>query len=194
MTDFSDLLIITDLDGTFFDAEHKEHKGNCDAAKRFIEKGGLFTIATGRPPAVVGDMLPSYKEICNIPMVTCNGSLFCNPADLSVTEEYPLDKEAAEKVQVIRSGLENGKSFADAVSDTGLFEELHARMIRMGCATGHEDQVLGKLSELYEEQVEEDISRLISIIEPSLVALLTVVIGAVLLSVMLPMAGILSSL
>ena len=98
MADFSDLLIITDLDGTFFDAEHKEHEGNCDAAERFIKSGGLFTIATGRPPAIIGDMLPRYKEICNIPMVTCNGSLFCDPADLSVTEEYPLDKEAAKKI------------------------------------------------------------------------------------------------
>ena len=67
-------------------------------------------------------------------------------------------------------------------------------MVRMGSATGHEDQVLSKLSELYEEQVEDGISQLISIIEPTLVALLAVVIGAVLLSVMLPMAGILTSL
>jgi type IV pilus assembly protein PilC len=54
--------------------------------------------------------------------------------------------------------------------------------------------VLGKLGELYEEQVEDDITRMVSIIEPTLVALLAVVIGAVLLTVLLPMAGILSSL
>ena len=59
---------------------------------------------------------------------------------------------------------------------------------------GGTDAVLSKLSELYEEQVEDGISQLISIIEPTLVALLAVVIGAVLLSVMLPMAGILTSL
>ena len=47
--------------------------------------------------------------------------------------------------------------------------------------------------DLLEEQVEDSISRLVSIIEPSLVALLAIVIGAVLLTVMLPMAGILSS-
>jgi type IV pilus assembly protein PilC len=64
----------------------------------------------------------------------------------------------------------------------------------MGSATGREDQVLAKLSELYEEQVEDDITRLVAIIEPTLVAMLSIVIGAVLLSVMLPMAGILSSL
>lgn len=43
-------------------------------------------------------------------------------------------------------------------------------------------------------QAESDIERLIGVIEPSLVAVLCVVIGAVLLTVMLPMAGILSSL
>ena len=113
---------------------------------------------------------------------------------LDMTSSVLSDPAAAEKVRSIRTGLDEGKTFADAISDTGLFDELHSRMIKMGCATGHEDQVLGKLSELYEEQVEDDISRLIAIIEPTLVALLAVVIGAVLLSVMLPMAGILTSL
>lgn len=113
---------------------------------------------------------------------------------LEMTERVISDKSAAEKVKGIRKGLEEGKSFADAIEGANIFNELHVRMIKMGSATGREDQVLGKLSNLYEEQVEEDITRLISIIEPTLVALLSVVIGAVLLAVILPMAGILSSL
>ena len=113
---------------------------------------------------------------------------------LEMTGKVLSDREAAEKVNAIRGSLSEGKSFSDAVSDTGLFDELHSSMIRMGSATGHEDQVLGKLSVLYEEQVEDGITRLVAIIEPTLVALLSIVIGAVLLSVMLPMAGILSSL
>ena len=67
-------------------------------------------------------------------------------------------------------------------------------MIRMGVAAGREDQVMAKIAGLYEEQVEDGIDRLVAIIEPTLIALLAVVIGAVLLSVMLPMAGILSSM
>ena len=113
---------------------------------------------------------------------------------LEMTAGVLDDQEASRKVQEIRTGLEEGKTFANAVCETKLFGELHNRMIQMGSATGREDQVFGKLAELYEEQVEDDITRLVSIIEPSLVALLSVVIGAVLLSVMLPMAGILSSL
>ncbi|NLD84081.1 MAG: type II secretion system F family protein [Clostridiales bacterium] len=112
---------------------------------------------------------------------------------LDMTAEVVSD-DAAQQVRSIRQKLEEGGTFAGAVAETGLYDELHERMIKMGSAMGHEDQVLGKLGELYEEQVEEDISRLVSIIEPTLVAVLSVVIGAVLLTVMLPMAGILSSL
>ena len=113
---------------------------------------------------------------------------------LDMTANVIGDEAAAEKVRGIRQHLENGGTFADAVNETGLFDELHGRMIKMGSATGREDQVLGKLGELYEEQVEDDITRMVSIIEPTLVALLAIVIGAVLLTVLLPMAGILSSL
>ena len=113
---------------------------------------------------------------------------------LEMTAAVLEDREAAESVQGIRKSLDQGRSLADSISDTKLFDELHERMIRMGANTGREDQVLGRLAELYEEQAEEDVSRLVSIIEPTLVALLAVVIGAVLLAVMLPMAGILASM
>ena len=104
------------------------------------------------------------------------------------------DGEAADKVQGIRKDLDDGAAFADAISHSKLFDGLHDRMIRMGVVAGREDQVMAKIADLYEEQVEDGISRLVAIIEPTLIALLAVVIGAVLLSVMLPMAGILSSM
>ncbi len=113
---------------------------------------------------------------------------------LEMTANVIDDPDAAQSVRGIKDSLEAGSTFADAIESTKIFSELHARMIRMGSATGREDQVLGNLASLYEESVENDITRLVSIIEPSLVALLALVIGAVLLSVMMPMAGILSSL
>ena len=113
---------------------------------------------------------------------------------LEMTSNVLDDREAAEKVKKIRTSLEEGSTFAEAVTGANLFDDLHNRMITMGSATGQEDQVLGKLASLYEEQVEDGITRLVAIIEPTLVALLSIVIGAVLLSVMLPMAGILTSL
>ncbi len=105
-----------------------------------------------------------------------------------------MDPEAREKVASIGGALENGESLADAIAQSKLFDGLHARMIRMGVAAGREDQVLENVAGIYEEQVENGIGNLISIIEPTLIALLCVVIGAILLSVMLPMAGVLSAM
>ena len=102
--------------------------------------------------------------------------------------------EAEAKVEAIRKSLDAGTSFADAVSESKLFDPLENRMIRMGVAAGREDQVMATVAEMYEEEVEESISQLVSIIEPTLIALLSIVIGAILLSVMLPMAGILTSM
>ena len=104
------------------------------------------------------------------------------------------DAEAGERVQGISKNLDSGMSFADAMEESKLFDGLHNRMIRMGVAAGREDQVMNKIAGIYEEQVESGIAQLVSIIEPTLIALLSVVIGAILLSVMLPMAGILSSM
>jgi len=104
------------------------------------------------------------------------------------------DSEAADKVQGIRKELDEGGAFADAISHSRLFDGLHDRMIRMGVAAGREDQVMARIAGIYEEQVEGGIAQLVAIIEPTLIALLSIVIGAILLSVMLPMAGLLTSM
>ena len=104
------------------------------------------------------------------------------------------DAAAAAEVKNIRGKMDEGATFAEAVTQSKLFDPLHSRMIRMGVDAGREDEVMTKIAATYEEEVEDGIAGLVSIIEPTLVALLSIVIGAVLLSVMLPMAGIISSI
>ena len=104
------------------------------------------------------------------------------------------DQESIDKVAQIRKDMQDGDTFSDALSKSGLFADFHNRMLKVGAASGHEPQVMGKIAEIYEEQVEDGLDHLISIVEPTLVALLCVVIGAILLSVMLPMAGVLSAM
>ena len=104
------------------------------------------------------------------------------------------DAAARQTLDAARAKMDAGEPFADALSGTGLFGTVHGRMIRMGIAAGREDQVMGRIARVCEEQVEDGIDGLVSVIEPTLVALMCIVIGAVLLSVMLPMAGMLTSL
>lgn len=104
------------------------------------------------------------------------------------------DGAAAGEVEGLRRRMSEGESFADALAQGKLFDPLHCRMIRMGAAVGREDEVMQTIARTYEENVEESVNRLVSIIEPTLVAFLCVVIGTILLSVMLPMAGIITSM
>ena len=104
------------------------------------------------------------------------------------------DEQSIAKVKEIRGFMDEGEPFANAVASSGLFTDFYNRILKIGAASGHEPQVMTKIAEVYEEQVEDDLSRMISLIEPVLVALLCIVIGAILLSMMLPMAGVMSSL
>ena len=104
------------------------------------------------------------------------------------------DAESIAKVKDIREKMDQGESFADAISSSNLFTDFYNRILKIGSASGHEPQVMSRIAEVYEEQVEDDLGRMISLIEPVLVALLSIVIGAILLSMMLPMAGVMSSL
>ena len=152
--------------------------------------------------AIVQKVFPSINKVNNqlsasrvasvLSMMLSGG--FPMDEALEMTSNVLTDRDAADKVEHIRKSLDEGNTFAEAVTSAQMFDDLHNRMVTMGSATGREDQVLGKLADLYEEQVEDGITRLVAIIEPTLVAMLSIVIGAVLLSVMLPMAGILSSL
>lgn len=105
------------------------------------------------------------------------------------------DETSVERLREVRLKMaEQGETFSEAVSESGIFDEFHTRMIRVGAAAGHEPQVMEKIAALYEEKAEDGMTRLIAVIEPTLVALLCIVIGAILLSVMLPMAGVIGSI
>ncbi len=160
---------------------------------------------TSRREAVkqrLGNMIPAVRaltkkisasRVASVLSMMLSGG-FPTQEALEMTAAVLEDPEAARKVDEVRKSMDEGNAMADALTQTNLFGELENRMIRMGAAAGREDQVLAKIADLYEEQTEESIARLVGIIEPTLVVLLSVVVGAVLLSVMLPMAGILSSL
>lgn len=144
------------------------------------------------PMRKLGFRLASSRVASVLSMMLSSGF----PLDEAL-EMVPLvleDAVAREQVNNVRARVAQGDSFADALTQTKLFDELYNCMIRMGCTVGCADAVMAKVAQEYESRVEDGIDHLVSIIEPTLVAVLSVVIGAVLLSVMLPMAGILSSI
>lgn len=101
---------------------------------------------------------------------------------------------AVEKIEQCREKVAGGMSFAEAIREVNLFPGIYGRMVGVGAKTGSLDTVMQKLAALYEEEVDDSIDRAVAVIEPALVAVLSVIIGAILLSVMLPLMGIMSSI
>ena len=101
--------------------------------------------------------------------------------------EKVMMREAAGKVL-------GGEPVSAVIEETGLFEPLHLRMIRVGFASGQADEALEKVAQLLAQEIDSRLGRLIALIEPALVVVLSAMIGAILLSVMMPLAGVLSAM
>ena len=71
---------------------------------------------------------------------------------------------------------------------------MHAHMMQIGFRTGSLDEVMRKVADQYEEEADTAIQNTLSVLEPTLVAILAVVVGIILLSVMLPLVGIMSGI
>ena len=102
--------------------------------------------------------------------------------------------DARRRVADCKARVEGGASFAEAVSGAGLFPAAYARMVAVGFRTGSADVVLGRLAERLQEEADGRLSRMVSILEPTLVAALAVVVGVILLSVMAPLMGVMASI
>ena len=105
--------------------------------------------------------------------------------------EHPA---VGKKVRDIRDLVAGGASVSDAVSQTGIFTGVYARMVNIGVRTGTLDEVMAQIAREYDEQVEQDMADAIAKLEPTLVAVLSVAVGMILLSVMLPLMGIMSGI
>jgi len=73
---FSNIMIVTDLDGTFYDSDHNFQPKNMEAVEYFKANGGLFTVASGRVPSSLTGRIEAFAKITNVPAILCNGG-FC---------------------------------------------------------------------------------------------------------------------
>lgn len=116
--------------------------------------------------------------------------------DIAVQESLEMVgcKPVEEKIRRCLAHLEEGHSIAQAAFDERLFEPVYGRMLLAGERSGRLEPVLWRLTELLEEQCTARTDRLVGIVDPLLSGVLLVTVGVSLLSVMLPLLGIMSSI
>ena len=90
--------------------------------------------------------------------------------------------------------LNEGASYLDAMTESGLFKGMDARLISIGFRTGASDEVMNSLSEKYQQEALVSVSNAVSVMEPTIIIILSVMVGLVLLAVMMPLLGVFSGM
>ncbi len=113
---------------------------------------------------------------------------------LELTERLIEDETFKNKLSVCKESLAEGGDLAASLHEEQLLTGVYARMASIGARTGELDRVMGQIADLCQDEVDDRFHRLLAMLEPTLVIVLSLIVGVILLSVMLPLMGILSSL
>lgn len=98
------------------------------------------------------------------------------------------------KLEACKNKIAEGSELTEALLTSGMFRGVYARMASVGSKTGALDQVMDQIAELYQDDIDTRMNNILAVLEPTLVILLSLVVGVILLSVMLPLMGIMSSI
>jgi len=89
-------------------------------------------------------------------------------------------------VMRMRDEISTGTQLQSAMRDTGLFPNMVVQMVAIGEESGAIDTMLGKVADWYEQEVDDAVEALTSLLEPMIMAFLGVVIGGIVVGMYLP--------
>jgi len=96
------------------------------------------------------------------------------------------NKQIEKFVIGVRSSVEQGEKISDPLGRGDLFPEMIVSMVSVGEATGALDEMLNKVSEFYEDEVDLAVKGMLSLIEPVMIVGIGVVVGFIMIAMYLP--------
>ena len=98
------------------------------------------------------------------------------------------------KHQKCISLLKDGNPLSDALTISGILTPQEGKMLTIGARSGKSDEAMAEIARRSDISARENIDRIVARIEPTLVVVSSAIVGIILLSVMLPLMGIMSAL
>jgi type IV pilus assembly protein PilC len=114
---------------------------------------------------------------------------------LDIVAKTAGNKTVENAIYKVRKGIAEGRTMADPLAQSGVFPSMVCQMISVGESTGALDAMLGKIADFYDEEVDQAVENLTSLIEPFMLVFLGVTIGGLVVAMYLPifkMAGAIS--
>jgi general secretion pathway protein F len=109
---------------------------------------------------------------------------------LIIVKDTMGNRVLADGLERVTSGLKEGQSLADPLSEVPHFSSFAVHMIRVGEESGELDSILQKVATTFDRDTQVTIKRAMSLLEPMLILVLGVVIAAVIISILVAILSI----
>jgi type IV pilus assembly protein PilC len=105
---------------------------------------------------------------------------------IAVAAETSGNKVIEKALEDVRLSVAAGQTIADPMFYTGVFPYMLIEMVRIGEMSGRLDEMLNRVADFYEEEVDRTVATISTLIEPILLVILGGVIGGILVALYLP--------
>jgi type IV pilus assembly protein PilC len=113
---------------------------------------------------------------------------------LEITAKTAGNAIIEDAIMAVRKSVEEGKTISDPLGQTKVFPVMVVQMINVGEQTGALDQMLSKIADFYEEEVDTAVAGMMKLIEPIMITILGVIIGTIVTAMYLPLYDLLTKI
>jgi type IV pilus assembly protein PilC len=100
----------------------------------------------------------------------------------------------AHELQTAAQQVREGRALSTAMNDSGAFPDVAIKMVEVGESTGALQEMLNSLSDFYDEEIETNLARFVTLVEPALLVIMGLVIAGLLLALYMPLFNLTSAL
>ena len=113
---------------------------------------------------------------------------------LSIVKETSGNEVVAKGIQKVHDAVKEGEGIAAPLSATKIFPEMVISMVEVGEETGKLPEMLDKIANTYDEEVDNAVSALTSMIEPLMIVGLAVIVGGIVVALFAPLVKIIEKM
>jgi type IV pilus assembly protein PilC len=113
---------------------------------------------------------------------------------LEITAKTAGNAIIEDAIMFVRKGVETGLTIAQPLKETNIFPSMVVQMIGVGEQTGALDAMLSKVADFYEDEVDQAVANMLTLMEPVMILFLGTTVGGIVIAMYLPLFDLISKL
>lgn len=113
---------------------------------------------------------------------------------LEIVQDTSGNVHVAEAIAKVRDAVREGEGLTKKLEETGIFPPMVTQMIAIGEETGAMDDMLTRIADFYDDEVEEAVKALTSLLEPLMMVGIGGMVGSIIIGMYLPMFSIIGAI